>query len=162
MDDLRDGIRITTHRGPAPGSEPFVLNSWLKSYEPRGCRTHDASPTAFYRAHHPECTRLLRGSMFALATVEEDGDVFEGWAVGSAGVLHYVFVKSAARNHGIANRLVRAVAGDGPLVYTFEPSKRNGKAHGPLLAVAERRGWKFHPHPVPGIVVHKQREARGA
>lgn len=167
-DDLRDGIRVTTYRGRvAPGAEPFVLACWLKSYEPRGCRVHgldadvQADRATYYRAHHPELTRLLRSSTLAMATVEEDPDVFLGWAVGSPGVLHYVFVKSAARGHGVGNRLVRAAAGDGAIVHTFEPSKRNGKANAGLLAVAARRGMRFHPHPIPGIAVHKQREARG-
>lgn len=166
--DAQDGVVVKAYAGrELPEAAPFVLSCWLKSYEPRGCRVHgldadvQADRATYYRAHHPELTRLLRSSTLALATVDEDPDVYLGWALGGPGLLHYVFVKSAARGHGIANRLVRAVTGEGPVVHTFEPAKRNGKANAGLLAVAQRRGWKFHPHPVPGIVVHKQREARG-
>lgn len=165
VDDIQDGIRIKVRSGrDMREAHPFVLSCWLKSYEARGCRTHgldhDSSRDrrAYYNAHHPEFTRLLHAGRLALACVEEDHDTYVGWALGAEGLLHYVFVKSSSRDHGIARRLVRAIAGDGPIVYTFEPGKSTGRPNASLLAVAQRHGWRFHPHPVPGMAVRKQRE----
>lgn len=159
-----EGILITT---PQLKPEAFVLSCWLKSYEPRGCRAHGLDQNdqreraAYYKTHHPELTRLLRSSTLALAAVDEDPDVYLGWALGvpEIGVLHYVFVKSAARGHGIADALVKVAAGESPRVYTFEPARRNGQPNAGLVEVAKRRSMRFHPHPIPAITVHKQREA---
>jgi GNAT superfamily N-acetyltransferase len=95
----------------------------------------------------------------ALATLDGEPDVFLGWACGAAGVLHYVYVKHAFRENGIARDLVEAVAGV-PTVYTFEPATKEGEARRKLIAVAERKGWKLHAHPVPGVLVRKQLQAR--
>lgn len=158
-----DGIVITT-----PDIKPanFVLSCWLKGYESRGRKAHGLESkhgkTRYYQAHHPEFTRLLRSSTLALAAVEEDPDVFLGWALGNPeiGVLHYVFVKRAARGHGIADALVRAAAGPSPRIYTFEPGElRSGEVHQGLAAVAARRGMRFHPHPVPGIGMQREERA---
>jgi GNAT superfamily N-acetyltransferase len=153
-------------RGPVI---PFVLSCWLESYKPRGMAAHGLSRDkqhahqAYYKAHHPEFTGLLRASTLAIAHVEGEPDVYLGWAVGKPGLLHYVFVKGIARKHGIASRLVQAVAGDAErVIYTFEPSKGDGRPNAKLLAVAEKRGWRFHPHPVPGMEVRKQREEQRA
>lgn len=167
-----EGIIITRLASTTPSAEAFVLSCWLNSYMPRGCRAHGLDPeeprdrSAYYRAHHPEFTRLLRSSTLALAAVDEDPDVYLGWALGvpDAGVLHYVFVKSDARGHGIADALVREAAGEHPRIHTFEPSKRKGSPNAALLAVAQRRGMRFHPHPIPGIAqmlatAQRQRDA---
>lgn len=159
-----EGIVIIT---PQLKPEAFVLSCWLNSYEPRGCKANgldredQRERAAYYKAHHPEFTRLLRSSTLALAVDEKERDVYYGWALGvpERGVLHYVFVKSAARNHGIGDALVRAAAGESPRVYTFEPGRPNGAPRAALVELAKKRGMKFHPHPIPRNVVHKQREA---
>lgn len=157
-----DGIVITT---PQIKPAAFVLACWTQGYEARGRRVHGLESShgkrKYYQTHHPEMTRLLRSSTLALAAVEEDPDVFLGWALGNPeiGVLHYVFVKRAARGHGIADALVRAAAGTTPRIYTFEPSTRSGERNAALCDVAARRGMKFHPHPVPGIGVRAEERA---
>ncbi len=163
-----DGVVITNPASTAPSVEAFVLSCWLESYRPRGCRVHGLDVadkrdrSIYYRTHHPELTRLLRSSTLALAAVDEDPDVYLGWALGmpDRGILHYVFVKSAARGSGIADALVRSVAGERPLVHTFEPTRRSGAANASLLAVAQRRGMRFHPHPIPGVTHEQARQQR--
>lgn len=149
---------------PLAAVEAFVLNSWLTSYEPRGLVVHGfkadnlRARKAFYASHHPELTRLVRGNSIAMCVVDEDPDVYVGWACGQPGLLHYVYVKTTGRGQETAAALAQAVCGDGPTVFTFEPGKRDGRVCTPLLAAAARRGWRFHQHPVPGMLVHRQRE----
>jgi len=154
-----EGVRITTER-PAD-VDAFVLACWLKHYYPRGCVTNGLDPESsrdkkrYYQAHHPAFTQLLRTSTLALAVVDDEPDVYLGWALGKPGRLHYVFVKGAARGHGIGDALVRAACGDGDLVYSFEPGERDGRPKRSYLAVAQRRGYRFQPH---RVTVHKRQE----
>jgi hypothetical protein len=157
-------------------AEAFVLNSWLRSYERRGRVRNGIDPrfafkshtgpliasADYYRTHHPELQRLVRRSRIALAVLTEDHDVYLGWACGTAGVLHYVYTKYVYRTAGIARALVREVCGDGPLMFTFEPSNDRGKPRRMLMEVAERKGYTFHPHPIPGVEVFKQLQERNA
>jgi GNAT superfamily N-acetyltransferase len=158
MTDLLDGVTIL--RELPAGGQAFALNSWLKSYEPRARRLHELGRNEYYRTYHPELSRLLRLSNVALAVLDDDPDCYLGWACGSEGVLHWVYVKHAYRELGVARALVREVAGDGVGVFTFEPSTSSGEPRKSLLAVAERKGMKHHAHPIPGVVVRSQLKAK--
>jgi GNAT superfamily N-acetyltransferase len=134
----------------------FVLRAWLRSYEARGMQCHGIDKRTYYRTHHPELIRLLRANGVVLARVTDSPDVYCGFAVGAPGVLHAVYVKAPCRGVGVGRELVRIACGDAPGVYTFEPGQRDGRARATLVRVAERKRWRFHPHPVPGVEVRKQ------
>jgi hypothetical protein len=157
---MKEDVFITTLGKLDGDREAFVLNSWLESYRERGRALHGLSKTEYYRVYHPELTRLLRRSSVSFAALTDDPDIYLGWACGAPGVLHYCYVKSWCRQRGIGQGLIDAVC-ERPqtlLVYTFEPCTETGEPRRSLLAVAERRGYKYHPHPVPGVEMLKQQE----
>lgn len=140
-------------------AESFVMSTWLKSFEKTGMSLSrpKLQRDVYYRAYHPEATRLFRASRVALAFASSDPDTYAGWACGSdGGVLHYVFVRGGCRLVGIGHELAQAVCGGEPRIYTFTPRKTD------LLDVAARKGMKYHPHPIPGVAVARQlSEQRG-
>ena len=153
-----EGVKVELVK-PAGSVLAFVLNSWLESYRERGRAVHEIDRPTFYRTHHPEVTRLVERNRLAFATLDADPDAYLGWACGAPGVLHYVYVKHAYRECGLGNLLVAAVA-DTPRVYTFEPGTKSGELRRAIVDVATRKGWKYHAHPVPGVLVHKQLQAQ--
>ena len=151
---MNDAVAVAIVK-PAGEALAFVMSSWLKSYKARGCALHGLDDATYYRSYHPELMRLIARCNVALATLEDDADAYMGWACGTDGVLHYVYVKWPYRQHGIARTLMAAAAGE-PKIYTFEPSTKDGALRKSVAKVAERHGWKHHAHPIPGVLVAKQ------
>jgi hypothetical protein len=144
---------------PAP-VEAFAIKSWLVGYEPRARRLHRLDRREYFGLYHPALTTLLRSNRVALAVAEDDEDAFVGFACGVRGVLHYVYVKHPFRLLGQGGALVRSACEGEPSVYTFEPPSRNGRPRASVVRVAARKGWRYHAHPVPGVVVRQQQRAR--
>lgn len=110
---------------------PFILNSWLKSY-----RWSDKDNPDYYRNLAPEIKRLIKTNRVMVATLAEEPDCFVGWACGTKGRLHYVYVKSAFRRDGVARELIEKICGQYG-TYTF--TSRNNA----FLRYLDEKGFEY-------------------
>lgn len=116
-------------RSGLPSDHPFVVDSWVKSYQSY-CLTRDCEHCGgagriyrgqrFLRGHKRLIREILARPATALlvACHPEDSDVILGWAVTEAGVVHYVFVKRDVRRVGIAKALLAPFLDASQVIYT--------------------------------------------
>lgn len=97
----------------------FVLSSWLRTFvhaaEVRhayGDRVDD-----YFRDYEPAVKAILARSKVVCACLPENADVVAGWVCVEDDTLHYVLVKPAFREAGIAGRLLDGMDAL-PLAYT--------------------------------------------
>ena len=99
------------------GDHPFVVDSWVKSYQSyalsRDCE-HCNNAGRIYRGNRflRGHKRLIRdilarsGTALLVACHPDDPEPILGWACSENGVLHYVFVKKDVRRVGVASALL--------------------------------------------------------
>lgn len=98
------------------GDHPFVVDSWVKSYQSyvmmREC-PHCGGAGRIYRGQrflrgHKRLVReiLARGAALLVACMPDDPETILGWACTEDGVVHYVFTKRDVRRVGIAKALL--------------------------------------------------------
>lgn len=138
-------IITRTFEGRADPAYAFVVSSWVHSY----------SETAWNQAGvKGECLdgdivleylrklvkRLLRDNQVRVAVLEADRDTFVGWVCGDpkTQTIHYVYVKEAWREQGIAGDLVRELVKADAGRYTFMSHKHPG-----FRRAVERLGWQW-------------------
>lgn len=98
----------------------FAADSWLNSYRAacKGGEDHELpldmaqylvrrmAPQAYFAALRPYVQGELRMG-FLLATLEDDEDVFAGFAAHRGGTLHYIYVKKWFRRQGLATQILQ-------------------------------------------------------
>lgn len=119
---------------------PFILNSWLKSYQ-YTIKDKIKSDKDFFEENGPKIKRLIRHCRTVVAIFDEDNDksddeFYLGWICGIQKRLHYVYVKTAYRRDGIASALMDRVIGKTG-EYSF-PSKNYS-----FIRSIEERGFAF-------------------
>lgn len=105
-------------REAKPDEEPFILQSWVRSYDqlmPASAKTHGMSRVDWI--HNVARCCLARDGAAVVVTGEPE--VVLGWVCGrsdhaKANTVHYVYVKKDARKMGIATQLLEALLGRHP------------------------------------------------
>lgn len=102
-------------RDARESDDACISKTWLESF----AESHDAGPVPMhlYRAAYRPALDWLRarhGSRTIVACSTEDDNLIMGWVCGGPTprhglALHYVFVKSWYRKHGIATALIMAL-----------------------------------------------------
>ena len=109
MNLLRGLARLRPQR---PEDRDFLLSSWLRS-----CAKSMPSEfrDAYYTSQHRVVSALIDTRAIVVACASDDENQIIGWACGETtggrSVLHWCYVKSAFRGHGVARALVSDVLG---------------------------------------------------
>lgn len=131
-----------------PADHPFVVDSWLKSYEDSPVARDLRDGGVYWTEYKAVVRRLLETQQLVVACAARDDDAILGWACTSAPPpeepdprVFYVYVRgrwsngTSARRLGIARALLAPFL-DAPCVYTHRP------AHG-RLPIPE--SWTYNP-----------------
>lgn len=97
----------------------FILATWLRSYQASSPLTKKIPKGLFFERHHDVIERLLArpGTEAKVALWAEDPEIILGYAVTEGPItVHYVYVKPAFRQHGIATALLAEI--EKPFVYS--------------------------------------------
>lgn len=98
------------------GDLPFVIDSWLKTFQFSKNRRH-AERDAFFKCHYPVVRYLLEQSPRRVVACDpEVPDNIQGWAVGDIrndrlAVCHYCYVREAFSGLALEQLLFSAVTG---------------------------------------------------
>jgi hypothetical protein len=84
---------------------PFVYNSWLRSFQPRGIES-----IVYFTEYHALIKKLLAGMGKGLVAVAEDApDVILAYCIYSDQTVHYVYTKESLRRCRLATQLLAAL-----------------------------------------------------
>ncbi len=105
---------------------PFIQNSWGTSYYKGASYHHYINPKEFHAFHRPirEAFFLRPTTAVVLCVSKEDQGLIMGWIAvekptsGPGIVIHYLYVKQAFKNLGIASSLLNSVTIETPVIYT--------------------------------------------
>jgi hypothetical protein len=95
---------------------PFIVDSWLKSFQFGKNRRH-AEPGSFAKLHFPVVRHLIENSPRRLIACDPDApENIQGWALADIRadrlpVVHYVYVREAFKDVGLTPLLFSAVTG---------------------------------------------------
>lgn len=110
-----DPNTVPAVRFAAPADLPFIFSTWLKSYR-RSPAVQGVPDKAYYAGEHALINRLILrpNTRVLVATPSDAPDIILGYAVlelpsapQGATCVHYVYVKQAFRQMGIASQLLR-------------------------------------------------------
>lgn len=138
-------------RVSAPGDEPFIFSSWLKSYQKaRERKLADIDRSArldtrrFYEAQDLTIKRLLRrcGALVVHGSANPS-DIF-GYLISepvpSGRVVHWLYVKQVFRRMGLAGHLLEVLREPAAWMHSHETdawrplARRLGSSHSPNLS----------------------------
>jgi GNAT superfamily N-acetyltransferase len=91
-------------RGPLPEDANFILSSWLKSHRDVGDVSAMTNPV-YFGGYRDECVEKLKRADVTIACSPRDPDCIYGWVCSAPGGVHYIYVKHAYRQRGIAKIL---------------------------------------------------------
>jgi GNAT superfamily N-acetyltransferase len=97
-----------------PGTEAdrgYVLGTWLDAYRAAVCPWLPRGELRGALVHR--LTKRIAGGL-TVACDDLDADRIYGWACGTRGLLHFVYVRDTRRRAGLARRLVLDVCGGVP------------------------------------------------
>lgn len=132
---------------------PFIQNSWATSYFKGGNYIQHLTPDEFHATHRPirECFFMRPTATAIVCVAREDENTILGWVAlekptESQGViLHYLYVKDAFREQGIATELLEFATREfkGPRMFTH-------KTHRASVIMQKKRPrfveYIFYPH----------------
>lgn len=100
-----------------PSAKALVYATWLRSYEASSLAAKNIPRDIFFAEHHNIIDGIMaRGATVTLAVLPDEPDVVLGWSVTEGPLVHYVYVKPAFRQHGMATALLGHVKA--PFRYT--------------------------------------------
>ncbi len=108
---IADGVRVCV-RGRRPEDEPFIYDSWMKSY--RAAAANEGVPGKIYRRNQTDTIGklLLRAETVVLCDVEHTDHIL-GYSVSELeperSVLHWMFVKFSFRRFGLARWMLENI-----------------------------------------------------
>lgn len=111
----------TALRPMVDGDLPFVVDSWLKTFQFGKNRRH-CDRGNFFRCHFPVVRFLLeRSSRRVIACDPENPDNIQAWCVGDVRndrlpIVHYCYVRESFQDQPLAPLLFNAVTGGAPKV----------------------------------------------
>lgn len=94
-----------------PGKDldvPFIFATWLKGLRYGNELFELIDATVYFEVYHQVIQKILTapGTQVSVACLSSDPDTIVGYAVSNGATLHWVHVKSAWRNIGVAKQLV--------------------------------------------------------
>lgn len=108
MSDERVEIMV---REPTGVDVDFITSSWLKSFRESGFMVNTVPNRVYFNQHHKILEKIIPRSRILVACNSMDPDQIFGWICAEIMdrhlVIHYIYVKDAFRQMGIASRLVR-------------------------------------------------------
>jgi hypothetical protein len=112
---MSEDIKIA-YRDPTIQDYNFILSSWLKSARHA---FPDLSDQVYYEDYKSKVRNTLASKDTMLAVDPEDTSLILGYLVYSPNhTVHYVYIKHALRNFGIAKKLLQEVAVNNPITAT--------------------------------------------
>lgn len=116
---------------------PFIQNSWGSSYYKGANYSKYLSPEEFHKSHRPIRESLFKKPNIAivLAVAEKDSSLILGWvavekpAKSPVTILHYIYVKQAFKDLGIASELLHKVTNHNSVLYTHLTDKAERLMH---------------------------------
>jgi GNAT superfamily N-acetyltransferase len=86
----------------------FVFATWLRSYRHDSAFARSISNDIYYHWHHKIIENAIRrGAYIVIAHPKDSPEVIVGYACVEGSTLHYVYVKKAFREMGIARTLLK-------------------------------------------------------
>lgn len=121
-------------RGMQQEDRAFVYSTMLKGLF-FGCELYSQiEPKAFYDNYSKVVDALLDRSEIRVAVLAETPDVILGYSITNGPILHWVFVKKAWRNQGIAKQLVGQITAVTHLTKPGQSIKiKKGLTYNPFL-----------------------------
>lgn len=112
----------------------FILSYWLKSYYHTSVFTNKLCAEAYFPAQERLIKRALIKGVALLACDPEDEQVIYGFIVGEnhpdQDILHYILVKEAFQNFGVARELINAFRKNKSASYTHLTKNIRGAKRG--------------------------------
>ncbi len=106
---------------------PFIQNSWGNSYYPGVNGNTLLTPDEFHKRHRPIRDQILHRPNIAIIVccAHDDPNLIIGYSIVEKPdcpglILHYVYVKQAFKNEGIAKHLLKTSCNDRPVMYTHQ------------------------------------------
>lgn len=122
-------------RESVESDRPFILATWLKGLKFGSIWYKLIDDKIYYRVYHAVIETLLNkpGVVVKVACLKEDPQVILGYGVFENNKIHWVQVKKAWRNIGIARSLV--------------PKEANVITHTTDIGISifTKKGWTFNP-----------------
>lgn len=123
----------------------FILNSWKVSLRKHGHFSGSVPNAVFFRRIDRIIVALLKRCLVLVAHAPSDRNAIAGYAVGEIAdarwmLVHWVYVKDAVRQQGIASLLLDRLTGIEPAEATFCTMMTNRGRK-----IASTRGWIYDP-----------------
>lgn len=93
-------------RRSVPADGAFVFATWLKSLYYGNSWFREIEKEHFMTVYRTVISKLVRESVVEVACLSDDPNVLIGYMVHSGPTLHYIYVKKAWRQFGVAKLLV--------------------------------------------------------
>lgn len=94
----------------------FIYATWLNSYRTGSQLASDTKKSIFFDNYKQVIDQILIESEVHVACLIDDLNVIIGYSVSDLGLLHYIFVKEAFREMGVAKSLYQWI--ESPTVFT--------------------------------------------
>jgi ribosomal protein S18 acetylase RimI-like enzyme len=124
---------------------PLIFATWLRSFKHGSSWPRHIPDRLYFDAHHSVIDALLARSTVRVATPPDEPEVILGWSVvetsPSMSVIHYIYVKPAFRQAGIARALLSTLPESIPVYYSHE----SYTSRLPGIAKHMTR-WAFYPY----------------
>jgi GNAT superfamily N-acetyltransferase len=96
--------------------QPFIFQSWLKTYKHNSPFAKRITDKVYFARHHAVATRILQRATVFVACPEDSPETILGYLIvdyfENRPILHFMYVKDAFRGMGIASRLMEAAGLD--------------------------------------------------
>lgn len=98
-------------RGATNADDSFIFATWLRSYRHSSQFAKRITNEVYFKRHHKVIERILErtGVTALVAVLPDDPTIILGYLIGEQfqhmPVIHFVYVKQAFRNNGIAQAL---------------------------------------------------------
>jgi hypothetical protein len=130
----------SVYRPPIDGDTNFILSSWLKSFR-QSPSARNLDNTTYFNAHKKHVQRTLTNSLITMIVSPEDANEILGYAVftHNPNVLHYIYIKSFARQLHLATDLIATLFPPGSEVIITHKNKNTPH-------ISKHHTFHFYPY----------------